>query len=247
MPKIITATEAAALIPSGSRVMFGGFLGCGSALDVIRAIDESDVENIEGVFDDGSKPNGPDGADYYGWARLIHSGKIKKYIGSHVGSNPEAGEKWAKGELTVDLLPQGSMAEMIRAGGMGIPGILTATGIGTLVEESPWVDRKMTIEGKDYLLMKPLPRGFCGDLRLSGGYKGQHLVQGHHPELCAADGNGGGHRHCGSREDRSARRDSTGGCGNPGHSGGLYRTAGGNRQWISREQRISLPAAALRN
>lgn len=161
LPKIITATEAAALIPSGSRVMFGGFLGCGSALDVIRAIDESDVENIEGVFDDGSKPNGPDGADYYGWARLIHSGKIKKYIGSHVGSNPEAGEKWAKGELTVDLLPQGSMAEMIRAGGMGIPGILTATGIGTLVEESPWVDRKMTVNGKEYLLMKPIHADFA--------------------------------------------------------------------------------------
>ena len=57
--------------------MFGGFLGCGSALDVYRAIDESDVENIEGVFHDGSKPNGPDGADYYGWLRLHSPEKSK--------------------------------------------------------------------------------------------------------------------------------------------------------------------------
>lgn len=61
----------------------------------------------------------------------------------------------------MDLLPQGSMAEMIRAGGMGIPGILTSTGIGTMVEESPWVDRKMNIEGKDYLLMKPIHADFA--------------------------------------------------------------------------------------
>lgn len=161
MPKIITAREAAELIPSGSRVMFGGFLGCGAALDVIRAIDASDITDIEGVFDDGSRLNGPDGSGYYAWARLIHSGKIRKYIGSHVGSNPEAGEKWAKGELEVELLPQGSMAEMIRAGGMGIPGILTPTGIGTPVEESPWVERKIEIEGRPYLLMKPIHADFA--------------------------------------------------------------------------------------
>lgn len=154
--KIITAAEAAALIPSGSRVMFGGFLGCGSAHSIIKALDETDVHDIEGVFDDGSIVNGPDGSDYYAWARLIHSGKIKKYIGTHVGSNPDASEKWAKGELELELVPQGSLAEMIRAGGMGMPGILTPTGVGTLVEESPWVDRKLEVGGKDYLLMKAL-------------------------------------------------------------------------------------------
>ena len=161
MPKIITAREAAALIPSGSRVMFGGFIGCGAAHEIIRAMDESDVENIEGVFDDGALMHGPDGSEYYAWARLIHSGKIKKYIGTHVGSNPDASAKWARGELELELVPQGSLAEMIRAGGMGIPGILTPTGIGTLVEESPWVDRKLEIGGKDYLLMKPLRADFA--------------------------------------------------------------------------------------
>lgn len=168
MPKIITAEEAAALIPSGSRVMFGGFLGCGAAHEIIKAMDRrTDLDHIEGVFDDGSILNGPDGSEYYGWARLIRSGKIKKYIGSHVGSNPDAGEKWARGELELELVPQGSLAEMIRAGGMGIPGILTATGLGTLVEESPWVDRKMEIGGKDYLLMKPIRADFA----VIAGYK----------------------------------------------------------------------------
>lgn len=167
MPKIITPKEAAALIPSHSTVMFGGFIGCGAAHQVIRAIDESDVEDIIGIFDDGALVGGPDGSEYYAWARLIHSGKIKKYIGSHIGSNPDAGERWTRGELSVDLLPQGSLAEMIRAGGMGIPGILTPTGVGTMVEESPWVDRKMNIDGKDYLLMKPLRADFA----VISGYK----------------------------------------------------------------------------
>jgi len=161
MPKIITPQEAAALIPSGSTVMFGGFLGCGAAHETIRAIDSTDVENLIGIFDDGALPIGPDGSELYGWARLIHSGKIIKYIGSHVGSNPEASDRWVKGLLELELVPQGSLAEMIRAGGMGMPGILTPTGIGTMVEESPWVDRKLTIDGKDYLLMKALHADFA--------------------------------------------------------------------------------------
>ncbi len=161
MPKIITAREAAALIPSHSTVMFSGFIGCGAAHQIIRAIDETDVEDIIGVFDDGSLLRGPDGSEYYAWARLIHSGKIRKYIGSRVGSNPEASDKWARGDLELELVPQGSLAEMIRAGGMGIPGILTPAGIGTMVEESPWVDRKLTIDGKEYLLMKPIRADFA--------------------------------------------------------------------------------------
>lgn len=161
MPKIITPQQAAELIPNDATVMFGGFIGCGAAHEVIRAIDEGSVQNIIGIFDDGSLVVSPDGSPYYAWAKLIHSGKIKKYIGSHVGSNPDASEKWAKGELELELLPQGSLAEMIRAGGMGIPGILTPTGVGTLVEESPWVERKMEIGGKDYLLMKPIHADFA--------------------------------------------------------------------------------------
>ncbi len=167
MPKVITPQEAAKLVPSGAVVMFGGFLGCGAALETIRALDESGVEDLVGIFDDGSQLNGPDGEDYYAWARLIHSGKIRKYIGSHVGSNPEAAGKWAAGELELELVPQGSLAEMIRAGGMGMPGILTPVGVGTLVEESPWVDRRLEMNGREYLLMKAIR----GDIAIISGYK----------------------------------------------------------------------------
>ena len=161
MPKIITAREAAALIPSNSTVMFNGFLGCGAAYSIIDALDESDVENIIGIMDDAALLHGPDGSDYYAWARLLHSGKIKKYIGPHIGTNPEASEMWLRGELELELIPQGSMAEMIRAGGVGMPGILTPVGLGTFMEQSPWVDRKLNIQGKDYLLMKALRADFA--------------------------------------------------------------------------------------
>jgi acetate CoA/acetoacetate CoA-transferase alpha subunit len=130
-------------------------------------LDQSDVTDITGILDDGALVGGPDGSDYYAWASLIHSGKIKKYIGSHVGSNPDASARWARGELELELVPQGSLAEMIRAGGMGMPGILTPTGLGTLVEESPWVDRKLTMDGKEYLLMKALRADFA----LISGYQ----------------------------------------------------------------------------
>lgn len=156
MAKIITAEEAAKLIPSGSTVMFGGFVACGAAHDVIEAMENSDVENITGIMNDSAKQGGPDGSDYYGWAKLIHSGKMTGYIGSHMGTNPEASELWAAGKLKVDLVPQGSLAEMIRAGGMGLGGVITPTGVGTIVEDSPFTECKTTIGGRDYLIMKPI-------------------------------------------------------------------------------------------
>lgn len=156
MKKIITAKEAASLIKSGSTVMFGGFVSCGAALDVIDELDKSDVSDIHAIINDSSMLNGPDGSEYYGWAKLIHSGKMTTYIGSHLGTNPEASQKWAEGTLKVELVPQGSLAEMIRAGGCGLGGVITPTGVGTLVEDSPLVHSKMNIDGRDYLVMKPL-------------------------------------------------------------------------------------------
>lgn len=167
MKKIISATEAAALIKSGSTVMFGGFVSCGAALDVIEALDKSDVNNIHAIINDSSMLNGHDGSEHYGWAKLIHSGKIVSYTGSHLGTNPEAAQLWAEGKLEVDLVPQGSLAEMIRAGGCGLGGIITPTGVGTLVENSPHVHSKINVDGRDYLVMKPLH----ADVAIISGYK----------------------------------------------------------------------------
>lgn len=156
MAKIVSAQEAAKLVQNGAAVMFGGFVGNGAALEVTEAVEQSGVSDLKAIINDASLVNGPDGADYYGWARLFHSGQITSYIGSHLGTNAEATALWAEGKLKVDLVPQGSFAEMIRAGGSGLGGVITPTGVGTLVEESPLTEGKITIDGKDYLIMKPL-------------------------------------------------------------------------------------------
>ena len=155
-PKFVTAKEAAALIPDGATVMLGGFVGCGSALQVIDELSKLPTKGLRLVMNDSCKQNGPDGDEYYSWAKLIHNGQVDGYLGSHLGTNPEAAKMQAEGKLNVDLVPQGSLAEMIRAGGYGLGAVVTPTGVDTLVEESPFCLGRQTIEGKDYLLMKPV-------------------------------------------------------------------------------------------
>ena len=107
-------------------------------------------------MNDSSKQNGPDGDEFYSWAKLIHNGQVDGYLGSHLGTNREAQEMQNDGRLNVDLVPQGSLAEMIRAGGYGLGAVVTPTGVDTLVEKSPFCLGRQTIEGRDYLLMKPV-------------------------------------------------------------------------------------------
>lgn len=165
--KVITAKQAAELIPDGASIMMGGFVGCGSALDVISELAKTNKGNFHTIHNDSSMLNGPDGDEYYSWAKLIHNGQMVAYTGSHLGTNPEATQLWAEGKLHVDLVPQGSLAEMIRAGGAGLGGVITPTGIGTLVEDSPYVRGKVNYDGKDYLVMKPLH----ADIALINAYK----------------------------------------------------------------------------
>lgn len=165
--KVITAKQAAELIPDGATIMMGGFVGCGSALQVIDELAKTDKGNFHTIHNDSSKLNGPDGDEYYSWAKLIHNGQMVGYTGSHLGTNPEATQLWAEGKLHVDLVPQGSLAEMIRAGGAGLGGVITPTGIGTLVEDSPLIRGKVNYDGVDYLVMKPLR----ADVALLNAYK----------------------------------------------------------------------------
>lgn len=155
-PKFITAKEAAALIPDNASIMLSGFVGCGSALQVIDELSKTDVKGLRLIMNDSSKQNGPDGDEYYSWAKLIHNGQVDGYLGSHLGTNREAQEMQNDGRLNVDLVPQGSLAEMIRAGGYGLGAVVTPTGVDTLVENSPFCMGRQTIDGKDYLLMKPV-------------------------------------------------------------------------------------------
>ena len=162
MPKFISIEEAVKLIPDGATVMFGGFMRCGNAHRFIDALSKSGVKDLTYIGNDGVCPGGPMGEEYYGAAKLIHNKQVSRMIASHVGLNPEvAQQSMVDGTLEVTLIPQGSLAEMIRAGGAGLGGVLTPTGVGTIIEESPLCLGKQTIEGKDYLLMKPLHADFA--------------------------------------------------------------------------------------
>ena len=168
MPKFVSIEEAVKLIPDGATVMFGGFMGCGSAHKFIDALSKSGVKDLTMICNDASMPGGPMGEDYYATAKLVHNKQIKRLIATHVGLNPEvATQNMVDGTLEVVLIPQGSLAEMIRAGGAGLGGVLTPTGVDTLVEDSPFCLGKQEIDGKQYLLMKPIH----ADVALLGTYK----------------------------------------------------------------------------
>jgi len=167
LPKFVSIEEAVKLIPDGATVMFGGFMGCGNAHKFIDALAKSGVKNLTMICNDGGMPGGPMGEDYYGVAKLIHNKQVSKMIATHVGLNPEVGIQSFDGTLETILVPQGSFVEMIRAKGAGLGGVLTPTGIGTIIEDSPLCLGKQTINGKDYLLMAPIRADFA----VISGYK----------------------------------------------------------------------------
>ena len=167
MIKCITAHRAAELIPAGASILFGGFLGCGSAHHVIDALAESGKGGFTAICNDAGLREGPDGGSY-GLAKLIHNRQIRQLVASHVGLNPEVAAQMGEGTLEVALLPQGSLVEMIRAGGAGLGGVLTPTGVGTLIEENTeFVESVREVDGKRYLLMRPIR----ADVALIGGYR----------------------------------------------------------------------------
>jgi acetate CoA/acetoacetate CoA-transferase alpha subunit len=158
MPEIITAKEAAALVPDGARVMFGGFMGCGNPHTIVDALLEQGVKGITLIANDAALPE-------VGIGRLVAEKRVRKIIATHVGLNRHVGAQMNEGALEAELIPQGTMAERIRAAGAGLGGFLTPTGVGTPVEEGK---RKMTIDGRAYLLELPLR----ADVALIKAWKG---------------------------------------------------------------------------
>ena len=164
---VITAKEAAAMIPEGATIMCGGFLACGQARAIVKELVASGKGGFTLIANDMARAVGPMGEEFYGIAELIHNDQVKRVIATHVGMTPEVGEKNTAGTLEVCLLPQGTLAECIRADGAGLGGVLTPTGVDTLVEDSPFCLGKQNINGKDYLLMAPIH----ADVALLGTYK----------------------------------------------------------------------------
>ncbi len=147
MNKKITLAEAVALVKDGMTVMVGGFLGCGGPLEIMKALSERDVKNLTLITNDTAYPDKSVGL------LIAREGMISKVIVSHIGTNPITGEKMNSGELSVEFVPQGTLAERIRAYGAGLGGVLTPTGLGTQIAEGKQI---VNVDGKDYLLEKPL-------------------------------------------------------------------------------------------
>lgn len=146
MSKFISAAEAAAKVKDGATVMIGGFLAVGSPLKIIDALAASGVKNLTLICNDTAYPE-------KGIGKLIANKQVKKIYVSHIGTNALTMEQMNQGELEVEFCPQGTLAERVRAGGAGLGGVLTPTGLGTVVAEGKQV---LNIDGKDYLLEKPL-------------------------------------------------------------------------------------------
>lgn len=146
MNKIISIEEAVSFIRNGSTVMINGFMGVKNPDHIIDAIMEKGIKDLTVIANDTAVPG-------KGIGKLITGRRIKKLFASHIGLNPETGTRINAGELEVELIPQGTLAERIRCGGAGIGGFLTPTGIGTEVEEGK---QKLSVNGKEYLLELPL-------------------------------------------------------------------------------------------
>lgn len=151
MDKRILAKEAAGMVKDGMTIMVGGFLANGTPESIIDALVASGVKDLTMIVNDTSYVD-------RGCGKLIANKQIKKVIVSHIGTNPQTAEQMNAGTLEVEFCPQGTLAERVRAGGSGLGGVLTTTGLGTIVAEGkPTVH----VDGQEYLLEKPLRADFA--------------------------------------------------------------------------------------
>lgn len=146
MNKVCELENIKNIVKDGMTIMIGGFMACGSPLKIIDYLVELNVKDLTVIGND-------TGLIDKGIGKLVTNGQVKKVIASHIGTNPETGRLMSEGIIEVELIPQGTLAERIRAAGAGLGGILTPTGIGTSVEDGK---EKITVDGKEYLLEKPL-------------------------------------------------------------------------------------------
>jgi acetate CoA/acetoacetate CoA-transferase alpha subunit len=149
--RTMTAEEAVALIPDGASLMVGGFMGVGTPERVIDELVRQGRRGLTVIANDTAVPG-------TGIGKLVTAGALRKVVVSHIGLNPETQQQMLAGRLEVDLVPQGTLIERIRAGGFGLGGVLTPTGVGTVVEEGK---RKIEVDGRAYLLETPLRAEFA--------------------------------------------------------------------------------------
>ena len=146
MAQIVSIEEAAKKVENGMTLMIGGFIGCGAPDQLLEKVCQNNTKELTLISND-------TGILGDAMSQLIVQHCASKLIATHIGTNKETGRQMSAGELDVRLVPQGTLAEQIRAAGAGLGGILTPTGIGTIVEEGK---KKIVVDGVEYLLECPI-------------------------------------------------------------------------------------------
>jgi acetate CoA/acetoacetate CoA-transferase alpha subunit len=149
--KTISAEEAVAMIPNGARLMVGGFMGVGTPERLVDELVRQHKSELSLVCNDAAVPG-------KGVGKLIDAALVSTLTASHIGLNPKVQAQMLANKIAVDLVPQGTLVERIRAGGCGLGGVLTPTGVGTIVEEDK---RKIVIDGKTFLVETALRSDFA--------------------------------------------------------------------------------------
>jgi len=146
-----TAAQAVERIPNGASLMIGGFMAVGTPECLVDELVRQGKRDLTIIGNDSAMPE-------RGIGKLVSANAVRRMIASHIGLNPETQKKMLAGEMEVELVPQGTLIERIRAAGYGLGGVLTPTGVGTVVEEGK---RKIDVDGKPYLLETPLAADFA--------------------------------------------------------------------------------------
>jgi acetate CoA/acetoacetate CoA-transferase alpha subunit len=149
--RTISVQAAVELIPDGASVMIGGFMGVGTPERLVDELVRQKKRDLTIIANDNALPG-------TGIGKLVSAGVMRKTIASHIGLNPETQKKMLAGALEVELVPQGTLIERIRAAGYGLGGVLTPTGVGTVVEEGK---QRIEVDGKPYLLETALRADFA--------------------------------------------------------------------------------------
>jgi len=149
--RTVSVQDAVAMIPDGAALMIGGFMAVGTPERLMDELVRQGKRNLTIIANDTARPG-------QGIGKLVDAGLVSRTIASHIGLNPETQRQMIAGKMAVDLVPQGTFVERVRAGGCGLGGILTPTGIGTLVEEGK---QRIDLNGKSYLLETALHADFA--------------------------------------------------------------------------------------
>lgn len=164
---ILTPEAAAALIPDGASVLVGGFMGVGAPHRVLRALAAAGRRHLTVIANDATRPG-------HGIGLLTEAGAVQRLVTSHIGLNPGVQQAMLAGQLDVELVPQGTLIERVRAGGYGLGGVLTPTGLGTAAAEG---QRTIEVDGRTWLLATPIKADFALIGAEAADYAGNLIYQ----------------------------------------------------------------------